>query len=76
MIFHGDHSATFTSLIKILEYFFENPVQGINVSVLCCEAIEKCPKIPAGSPLHSNLLDLAITLFRPSVNINFISLYC
>ena len=73
-IFHGDHSATFASLIKILEHFFQNPAQGINVSVLCCEAIEKCPKVPAGSPLISNLLDLAITLFRPSVSVNFLSL--
>ena len=73
-IFHGDHNATFTSLIKILEHFFQNPVPGINVSVLCCEVIEKCPKFPAGSPLHSNLLDLAITLFHPSLSVSFLSL--
>ena len=61
-------------LLTVLEFLYDNPIRGVNVPYLCRKAFEKCHKFPARSPLYSNLLDIALTLFNPSISVHFLSL--
>ena len=60
-LYDGDFTNNFVVLVEILQILFENPVQGVDVSMLCREIIEKCPTFPAVFPLYSNLLDRAMS---------------
>ena len=71
-LYYNDHQYSFTLLLKLLEYLYNNPYSRNDVSSLCREAIDKCLTFPTCSPLHSNLLDLVLTSF--DVTTDFLSL--
>ena len=70
--YHNDHINSFRFLLQLLEYLYKNSDLGNDVSSLCHEAIDRCPKFPTCSPLHSNLLDLALSSF--DITTDFLSL--
>ena len=69
-LYHYDHKISFICLIRLLQYLYKNTNLHNDVSILCREAIDRCPKFPTLSPLYSNLLDLVLTFFTT----NFLSL--
>ena len=70
--YHNDHINSFRFLLQLLEYLYKNSDLGKDVSRLCHEAIDRCPTFPTYSPLHSNLLDLALASF--DITTDFLSL--
>ena len=72
-LYCGPPQFTWKVLINLLEYLYENPVQGVDVSSLCCEILEKCPRFPIGTSLYSTLLRLTVS--RIGLNGDFFSLF-
>ena len=70
--YHNDHINSFRFLLQLLEYLYKNSDLSNDVSSLCHEAIDKCPTFPSYSPLHSNLLDIALTSI--DITTDFLSL--
>ena len=72
-LYDGDFTNNFVVLVEILQLLFEDPVQGVDMPMLCREVIEKCPTFPAVFPLHSNLLDCAMSrrclLYEPFLSL-------
>ena len=72
-LYDGDFTNNLVVLVEILQHLFEHPVRGVDMSMLCHEAIEKCPTFPAVFPLHSNLLDCAMSthclLYEPFLSL-------
>ena len=71
-LYHYDHKISFLCLLRLLQYLYKNTNLHNDVSILCREAIDRCPTFPTSSPLHSNLLDLLLTSF--DVTTDFLSL--
>ena len=71
-LYHYDHKNSFMLLLMLLKYLYKNTNLHNDVSILCREAIDRCPTFPTSSPLHSNLLDLLLTSF--DVTTDFLSL--
>ena len=70
--YHNDHINSFRFLLQLLEYLYKNSDLSNDVSSLCHEAIDRCPTFPSSSPLHSNLLDIALT--SNDITTDFLSL--
>ena len=65
----------FAKLIKIVEYLVINSTQDVDESNICGVVIEKCPQFSAvGSPRQLSLLDLAVSLYKPTVSNSCFSL--
>ena len=69
----GPSQFTWKVLINLLEHLYENPVQGVDVSSLCCELLKKCPRFPIGTSSYSTLLRLAVS--KDGISCGFLSLF-